>query len=84
MSHVRWVRLHHRSFYVDVRLYEMNGRWLASVDTPDGPTLRTGWTARSALTEALEPFDGIIDELLSTAPRDLRRPSFGDRFGPDY
>jgi hypothetical protein len=81
---VRTVRLHHRNLFVDVRLYETNGRWLASVDTPEGPSLRTGWTARGALTEALEPFDGIIDELLSTAPRDLRRSSWGDRFGPDY
>ena len=84
MSAGRTVRLHYRNFFVDVRLYEVNNRWLASCDTPDGPSLRTGWTARGALTEALEPFDGIIDELLSTAPRDLRRPSWGDRFGPDY
>ena len=72
MSAVRTVRLHYRNLFVDVRLYETNGRWLASCDTPEGPSLRTGWTARGALTEALEPFDGIIDELLSTAPRDLR------------
>ena len=84
MSGVRSFRLHHRELWVDVRLYELNGRWLASADTPDGPSLRTGWTARGALAEALEPFDGIIDQLISTAPADLARPSFRDRFGPEY
>jgi hypothetical protein len=63
--------LHHRNLFVPVRLYEVDGRWLASADTPDGPSLRTGWTPLAALVEALEPFDGIIDELLQTAPPGL-------------
>lgn len=71
MSAVREFRLHHGHVWVDVRLYERNGRWLASADTPDGPSLRTGWTPLAALVEALEPFDGVIDELLGTAPPDL-------------
>ena len=63
--------LHHRQLFVHVRLYEVDGRWLASADTPDGPSLRTGWSPLAALVEALEPFDGIIDELLRTAPPGL-------------
>jgi hypothetical protein len=72
MNGVRELRLHHGNLYVTVRLYQVNGRWLASADTPDGPTLRTGLTPLDALTEALEPFDGAIDELLDTAPMDIR------------
>lgn len=73
MNAVRNLRLHHGDIWVDVRLYELNGRWLASADTPDGPTLRTGTTALGAVIEALEPFDGMVDELLRSAPGDLRR-----------
>lgn len=73
MSAVRSFRLHYQHVWVDVRLYEVDGRWLASADTPDGPSLRTGWTPLAALTEALEPFDGVIPELLKTAPPDLLR-----------
>jgi hypothetical protein len=72
MSAVRQFRLHYRNLFVDVRLYQVEGRWLASADTPDGPTLRTGHTPLAALTEALEPFDGVIDDLLGTAPLDIR------------
>ncbi|HEY7464093.1 MAG TPA: hypothetical protein VH987_06590 [Candidatus Limnocylindria bacterium] len=84
MSEIRTVRLHYRDLWVDVRLYELNGRWLASADTPDGPSLRTGWTAHGAMVEALEPFDGIIDQLISSAPSDLAQPSYRDHVGPDY
>jgi hypothetical protein len=35
------LRLHCSLFYVDVRLREFNGRWLASADTPDGPRSAT-------------------------------------------
>ena len=72
MSAIREFRLHGPGFSVDVRLYQLNGRWLASADAPEGPTLRTGYSPLSALTEALEPFDGVIDELLDTAPADIR------------
>jgi hypothetical protein len=30
-----------------------------------------GWTPRQELMRALEPFDGLIDDLLATAPEDL-------------
>lgn len=52
------------AFWVDVRLSRLNGRWLASADTPDGPSLGWGMTAREALKAALESFDGVIEELL--------------------
>ena len=73
MSAVRSFRLHYQNLWVDVRMYEVDGRWLASADTPEGPSLRTGWTPLAALVEALEPFDGAIDELLTTAPPDILR-----------
>jgi hypothetical protein len=71
MTGVHQFRLHYQQLLVDVRLYQVDGRWLASADTPDGPSLRTGWTALSALVEALEPFDGIVEQLLETAPPGL-------------
>ena len=49
----------------------MNSRWLASADTPDGPSLGLGWMPRQALMRALEPFEGLIDNLLETAPSAL-------------
>jgi hypothetical protein len=71
VSGVHQFRLHYRQLLVDVRLYQVDGRWLASADTPDGPSLRTGWTPLAALVEALEPFDGIIYQLLESAPAGL-------------
>lgn len=63
---VRTVRLTCSEFYVDARLTEVEGRWLASADTPDGPSMGTGDTpVDDALMVALEPFDGVIDELLA-------------------
>ena len=72
MSGVREFRLFGAGVWVDVRLYQLGGRWLASADAPDGPTLRTGYSPLAALTEALEPFDGAVDELLESAPADIR------------
>jgi hypothetical protein len=54
---------------VDVRLLEINGRWIASADTPEGPSLGLGKGAIEAVEHALEPFDGIVDELLESLPR---------------
>jgi hypothetical protein len=51
-----------------VRLREINGRWIASADTPDGPTLGLGKGAIEAVEHALEPFEGIVDELLASLP----------------
>jgi hypothetical protein len=63
------MRLTSSVFWVDVRLREINGRWIASADTPGGPSLGLGDAALEAVTQALAPFDGIVDELLSSIPR---------------
>ena len=65
------MRLSCPEFWVDVRVAGINGRWMASADTRDGPSLGLGWTPRQALMRALEPFDGMIDDLLQTVPEDL-------------
>lgn len=62
------VRLTCRTCYVDVRVRELHGRFIASADTPDGPTMGIGWGAVDAITNALAPFDGVIDELLASLP----------------
>ena len=63
------LRLTCSAFWVDVRLREINGRWIASADTPDGPSLGLGKGAIEAVDHALEPFEGIVDELLASLPR---------------
>lgn len=73
---MRRLRLTCHAFYVDLRLSRLNGRWLASADTPDGPSLGWGVTAREALRAALEPFDGMIAELLAAT---VPVPREGDR-----
>jgi hypothetical protein len=60
------VRLSCESFYVDVRVLEMRGRFIASADTPAGPTLGLGAGPVEAITAALEPFDDAVDELLQS------------------
>jgi hypothetical protein len=41
-------------------------RWIASADTPDGPSLGLGLSAVEAIEATLEPFEGIVDELLAS------------------
>jgi hypothetical protein len=60
------LRLTCSTFWVDVRLREMNGRWIASADTPEGPSLGLGLGAIEAIEAALKPFEGIADELLAS------------------
>jgi hypothetical protein len=62
------LRLTCSAFCVDVRLREINGRCVASADTPDGPSLGLGETAKEAIEAALAPFGGIVDELLASLP----------------
>ena len=62
------MRLTCSPFWVDVRLLEINGHWIASADTPDGPSLGLGERAIDAIEQALEPFEGIVDELLASVP----------------
>ena len=67
------IRLHRlqltcASFWVDVRLMQADGKWLASADTPNGPSIGLGRIPEEALARALEPFEGVADQLLSTVP----------------
>jgi hypothetical protein len=55
-------------FWVDVRLMRANGKWLASADTPHGPSVGLGHMPEDALAGALKPFGGMVDELLATVP----------------
>ena len=56
------------SFWVDVRLLQVDGKWIASADTRDGPTIGWARLPEEALTRALEPFDGVVDDLLESVP----------------
>jgi hypothetical protein len=69
------LRLTCSAFWVDVRVREIDGRWIASADTRDGPSLGMGFEARDAIKQALEPFEGIVDELLDSLPRGRGVPS---------
>lgn len=62
------LRLFCSTFWVDVRLREINGRWIASADTPDGPSLGLGKGAVEAIEHALTPFGRIADELMESLP----------------
>jgi hypothetical protein len=59
-------RLSCRWVWVDVRLLTVGGRWIASADTTDGPSLGCADNPVAALWQALQPFDGVIDELLAS------------------
>lgn len=61
------MRLRCALFWVDVRLRQIDAAWVASADTPDGPSLGLGMTASSALQAALRPFAPLEDELLGSA-----------------
>jgi hypothetical protein len=63
------LRLSCSTFWVDVRLREINGRWIASADTPSGPSLGLGKGAVEAIEQALEPFGVIAEELLDSLPQ---------------
>ena len=65
---VRQLRLHSYCCWVDVRLLQVDGGWLASADTTDGPSLGLGRRPEGALMQALQPFAGIVDELMETVP----------------
>jgi hypothetical protein len=54
-----------------VRLSEFGGHWLASADTPAGLSLARGASPLSAAIDALEPFDGYVDDLIWSGPPEL-------------
>ncbi len=76
------IRLYCSLFYLDVRVREFNGRWIASADTPYGPTLGWGVSVIGALWMALEPFEGVIEELLASV-NPLEDHLLGVRTDPD-
>ena len=61
-------RLRCSGFYVDVRLREFNGKWIASADTADGLSLGVGTTATQAVESCLVPFEGMVEALLDSLP----------------
>jgi hypothetical protein len=61
------LRLTCTTFHIDVRVGKVGDRWLASADTPDGPSLGWGHHSVQAIMMALEPFDSPIEELLQGA-----------------
>jgi hypothetical protein len=63
------VRLAGPSFSVDVRVLQARGKWIASADTPRGPSLGLGFAAEEAIEAALQPFDGKVAELLGSLHR---------------
>ncbi len=67
------VRLRCELFYIDVRVREIGGRFLASADTPDRPSLGIGPGAFEAIMGALAPFEGLVDELLDSLPSSMGR-----------
>jgi len=60
------LRLTCSAFWVDLRLREINGRRIASAETPDGPSLGLGEQPIQAIEGALAPFEGIVDELMAS------------------
>jgi hypothetical protein len=62
------LRLSCSTFWVEVRLLEINGRWIASADTLNGPSLGLGKGAIEAVEQALEPFAPLVEELMESLP----------------
>jgi hypothetical protein len=52
------------AFYVDLRVTRVAGVWVASADTPDGASLGCDTSRLGAVLAALEPFHGVVPELL--------------------
>ena len=71
MTPLHTLRLVSPSLRVDVRLRRFETRWMASADTSEGPSLGLGRYPIEALAGALEPFDGMVDELLASVPEHL-------------
>jgi hypothetical protein len=67
---VQHYRLRCSAFWIDVRVLEVDGRWISSADSVTGPTLGMGTSEFAALWQALEPYEGLIGELLASLPSD--------------
>lgn len=75
-SRVRRLDLVGDALCVHLRYVEIKGRWLASADTPGGPSLGCGWTPLAALWRAMTPYEESIDALMACLPDGVMR---GDR-----
>ncbi len=75
MTRLRHLRLSSPEMDVEVRLLNLQGRWIASVDTASGPTLGVGYLPYEAVTEALEPLGNAADDLLRALPDELYWPA---------
>jgi hypothetical protein len=53
---LRTTRLQTSDRRIDVRWASFDGRWIASADAPEGPTLGLGDSPHEAITAALESF----------------------------
>lgn len=58
-------------FWIDVRLRQVDGRWLAVADLAGTPELGTGDTAEQALRGALAPFGPKLRDDLVAGARQL-------------
>ena len=65
------MRLYCDDFWVDVRLTEFDGRWLASADTRHGPSLGRAMSPLAATIQALAPYHEHVEELMRSAPSEL-------------
>lgn len=74
MGTIQTVRLSCSWFWVDIRLIRLRGAWVASADLPAGPSVGVGSTAQDAIAQLLDEFEGVIDELLASAPEGLLKP----------
>lgn len=71
---MRQLRLTHPAvdFWVDVRLREFDGHWLAVADLADQPDIGVGFGPREALREALDSLPlAIRDQLVAFAVSQL-------------
>jgi hypothetical protein len=59
-------------FWIDVRVREFDGRWLAVADIADAPELSTGETRQAALSAALSCFGPeLAPQLVERAEQQL-------------
>ncbi len=71
-------------FWIDVRLREFDGRWLAVADLDDTPEVGMGLTPEEALRGALAAFGpGLADQLVARAQVSLTRRALGDGLVPE-
>ncbi len=72
MGRMQCLRLTHPEldFWIDVRIREFEGCWLAVADLADTPEIGLGETPAEALRDALAPFGTtLVEELVEHADR---------------